>query len=496
MSVDGQSFVLDYAYNSNGYLTNTIYPSGANIAYLPNAIGQASQVANYSSNASYFANGMVKSHRYGNGFTHTATQTSSGLPATFYDVRSGSYALNHGFSYDANSNITGIDDKVNNAYDLSLTYDGLNRLDIISDSYLGAGGVNYDAMGNITYYKLGNQALTYYYHASKQLDYVTGSRSYDFSYDDKGNVTDNGKRGFVYNTAAQLVESDGYSYTYDGNNKRVKEVGSTGISYSLYASNGKLMYRQVDGEHVDYYYLGGKLVAKKKSATVSYLHADYLGSTAAESTTSGVVTSRMHYQPFGESIEAPKDDVSYTGHKFDTDLGLSYMQARYYDPVIGLFYSNDPVGFTNIHNFNRYAYANNNPYKYTDPDGKDASLYPKDKAVADPSDLVKSSPKFEFKLKATIENKMETVEQADNMESTKEAVTNTTLAVSSAALTYLAPPAAPYITAAGIAAAATGGVEPVHKGDVFKTEVSLEATSLTEEPKIEVKTTQEHNHDN
>ncbi len=49
------------------------------------------------------------------------------------------------------------------------------------------------------------------------------------------------------------------------------------------------------------------------------------------------------------------------------------MQARYYDPVIGRFYSNDPVGFKNIHNFNRYAYANNNPYKYTDPDGRDAT---------------------------------------------------------------------------------------------------------------------------
>ena len=45
------------------------------------------------------------------------------------------------------------------------------------------------------------------------------------------------------------------------------------------------------------------------------------------------------------------------------------MQARYYDPVIGRFYSNDPLGFRDIHSFNRYAYANNNPYKYTDPTG-------------------------------------------------------------------------------------------------------------------------------
>jgi len=53
------------------------------------------------------------------------------------------------------------------------------------------------------------------------------------------------------------------------------------------------------------------------------------------------------------------------------------MQARYYDPVIGRFYSNDPVGATahlsnaeGVMGFNRYSYAVNNPYKYTDPDGK------------------------------------------------------------------------------------------------------------------------------
>jgi RHS repeat-associated protein len=80
--------------------------------------------------------------------------------------------------------------------------------------------------------------------------------------------------------------------------------------------------------------------------------------------------SKQHYRPFGETIEAPKDDVGYTGHKFDTDLGLSYMQARYFNPVTGRFLSNDPVGFRGVHSFNRYAYVNNNPYKYVDPTGK------------------------------------------------------------------------------------------------------------------------------
>ena len=48
------------------------------------------------------------------------------------------------------------------------------------------------------------------------------------------------------------------------------------------------------------------------------------------------------------------------------------VSARYYDPVIGRFYSNDPVSFSGVHNFNRYSYANNNPYKFVDPDGRDA----------------------------------------------------------------------------------------------------------------------------
>jgi len=53
------------------------------------------------------------------------------------------------------------------------------------------------------------------------------------------------------------------------------------------------------------------------------------------------------------------------------------MQARYYDPVIGRFYSNDPVVSVShlghaegIKGFNRYSYAVNNPFKYTDPDGE------------------------------------------------------------------------------------------------------------------------------
>ncbi len=109
--------------------------------------------------------------------------------------------------------------------------------------------------------------------------------------------------------------------------------------------------------------------------TVRYQHTDALGSVIMETNASGqMIGSRHQYQPFGQGLNGQKTGLGYTGHLEDTDLGLTYMQQRYYDPVIGRFYSNDPVGFTasNPMMFNRYAYANNNPYKFVDPDGKDA----------------------------------------------------------------------------------------------------------------------------
>ena len=54
---------------------------------------------------------------------------------------------------------------------------------------------------------------------------------------------------------------------------------------------------------------------------------------------------------------------------------MTYMQQRYYDPSLGMFLSIDPVA-ANANtgaNFNRYRYANNNPYKFTDPDGRESS---------------------------------------------------------------------------------------------------------------------------
>lgn len=121
------------------------------------------------------------------------------------------------------------------------------------------------------------------------------------------------------------------------------------------------------------------LTAVAQTGKVEYFHTDALGSIVAMTDEQGNVIERREYEPYGAQLTpAVKDGPGYTGHVQDAATGLSYMQQRYYDPQIGRFLSVDPVtadGSTGG-NFNRYWYANNNPYKFVDPDGREVRFAP------------------------------------------------------------------------------------------------------------------------
>ena len=98
-----------------------------------------------------------------------------------------------------------------------------------------------------------------------------------------------------------------------------------------------------------------------------------LGSPVARTNSSAALTQQVQYDPWGDGWAGTNPSaVGYAGHHHDTTTDLVQMQQRYYDPLIGRFLSPDPEP-TNANtgeNFNRYWYANNNPYRYTDPDGR------------------------------------------------------------------------------------------------------------------------------
>lgn len=100
--------------------------------------------------------------------------------------------------------------------------------------------------------------------------------------------------------------------------------------------------------------------------------------SCASGTLSGVnclgALRRTRYEAYGNTAAgAVPSGLGFTGHVNDADSGLVYMQQRYYDPIAARFMSVDPI-VTDANTgkgFNLYEYANNNPYRYTDPDGRD-----------------------------------------------------------------------------------------------------------------------------
>ena len=111
------------------------------------------------------------------------------------------------------------------------------------------------------------------------------------------------------------------------------------------------------------------------SGEVMYIHTDGLGSPVARTDKNGNLISRTRYEPYGATAAGATPTIGFTGHVNDPDTGLIYMQQRYYDPYAGRFLSTDPV-LTDANtgsSFNRYVYANNSPFRYIDPDGRESN---------------------------------------------------------------------------------------------------------------------------
>ena len=118
----------------------------------------------------------------------------------------------------------------------------------------------------------------------------------------------------------------------------------------------------------------------RSTETYTFIHTDMAGSPVAATDINGNLVWTEGYRPYGERTKnlaaAASNRQFFHGKAFDADTGVSYFGARYYDPMVGRFMGVDPQGFVeeNLHSFNRYAYGNNNPFKYVDPDGRVAFL--------------------------------------------------------------------------------------------------------------------------
>jgi len=114
-----------------------------------------------------------------------------------------------------------------------------------------------------------------------------------------------------------------------------------------------------------------------RSGTTSYYETDALGSATSLSNGAGAFAKTYTYDSYGKLnafTGALTNQFQYTGREFDSEMGLYFNRVRYYDPAIGRFISEDPIGFMGS-GINFYAYVYNSPLNFVDPFGLTSMVF-------------------------------------------------------------------------------------------------------------------------
>lgn len=382
------NYVNSYGYNANGDLASYSTNNGTVVDYAPNALGQPTKASGYATNVQYYPNGAMKQFTYGNGIVHTMAQNIRQFASETRDALGSTAITHHTAAFDANGNLTSYNDLAENGRtNRAMQYDALDRLtQAHAPNLWGMANYQYDVLDNLRRSTLGLAGFNYVYDANNRVQRIDrdASGSYAYTFDARGNVLSDGRNNYNFTRANRLAAVTGKeTYQYDGFGRRVVGFRQDGTGYvPVYSQDGELRYTADNrkGGATTHVLLNGSQIAEhfKKwsdgTVTVTYTHTDALGSPIATTNSAGGIVERTDYAPYGAPFNRPVDGVGYTGHVMDQATGLVYAQQRYYDPMLGRFLSPDPVETdpNSGASFNRYNYANNNPYRFTDPDGRES----------------------------------------------------------------------------------------------------------------------------
>ena len=329
-----------------------------------------------------------------------------------------SWAGSFGFSYDALSRRTQLTRP--NGVTTNYSYDSVSHLLSVlhqaGSTTLDGASYTYDFAGNRTSKTnyLNGTTWNYGYDAIYELLQVThgGSTKESFSYDAVGNrLSSLSVPSYSYNSSNELTANSNGSYTYDANGntlsdaqgrsftwdfenrltqavvpgtnggtttfkydpfgRRIQKSGPLGTTNYLYDGPnsveeadgaGNVLARYAEDQGVD------QPLAQFRSAVASYYQQDGIGSVSALTNSTGLVASSYTYDSFGKltaSTGTLTNPFQYTGREFDQETGIYQYRARYYDPQIGRFISEDALRTPG----NLYPYVSNSPLNWVDPTG-------------------------------------------------------------------------------------------------------------------------------
>lgn len=393
------------AYDQANRITNINYPSGINISYNRDAIGNVWKVTVQAPNSTTFQTVAFPAFKpFGPLYFLTFGDNEAEGRQFDLDYRtqqvtdtntSGVNLMDLTYTYDAANNVKTIADSLNVANGQTFAYDALNRL---TSAVSGTGGYgslawSYDKNGNLLTRTVGTASTTYAYTAgtNRIASYTLAGVTTTVATNANGNIAsippaNSGTAAtFAYNVANRLASVSGSplgaNFIYDGFGRRYSKAnpGSTPITYS-YDQDGNLIEENNNGAVTDYIYLNGVPVAlfvpNGGSGTVYYVHTDQLGTPQLVTDSNQASVWNTTYQPYGTTgpvIASVAQNLRLPGQYFDGETGFHYNGFRDYVPGLGRYLESDPIGMGA--GFNTYRYANANPLVFTDKRGLDVRVY-------------------------------------------------------------------------------------------------------------------------
>jgi RHS repeat-associated protein len=372
--LSGVTLTTSWSYNKLGQVKKITHPNGMVVDYVFDGQSRIKEIKSNNSqiikNVVYKPFGPASSLQFGSGLYRSYHRDDRYRLTGIYSYN----ILNLGYQYDANNNITRIDDHYSTASKKyrSHVYDSLDRV-MSSQDYDVLTSYKYDANSNRTF-----KNSTSYSIASSSNRLLSYSNT-SFSYDSNGNVTKKGSRNFAYDDANRMT-SQTYAgttayYTYNASGQRVVKKVNGVKTWFAYDIDGKLIYERTGSTHKSYIYRGNELVGFTKNNVRYYVHSDHLGRPEVITNTANTKVWQARNKSFGRDVTLNSIggfNLGFPGQYWDSEKSSWYNYFRDYDSTTGRYLQSDPIGLAG--GINTYGYVLGNPLKYTDrlglnPDG-------------------------------------------------------------------------------------------------------------------------------
>jgi RHS repeat-associated protein len=348
-----------YRYTLDGQYQSLTYPNGGTRNYTYDDQGRLTQLTNLDPIA-----GNLATYAYGYDYNYTSgLNTMLGQRSSMTATVPSQSLSSHLFKYEYDS-----------LYQLNkVTYPNVAPLSGEVDSW------TYDPIGNRLTSTVNGSTKTHAYGqvSGHTWQRITSDGVNSYASNPAGDITTrNGVPGnfmFAWNIWGQLATISGAAsanYYYDHQGRRFEKNVSSVVTDYLY--DGLNLTRETQGATTTDYLLGPGIdepIALSRAGSAYYYGVDGLGSVSVVANSSGATQTNYLYDAWGNTRNTPTNfanPFTYTARETG-EIGLLFYRARYYQPSVGRFVSEDPAGVREDTNFFRYTL--NQPTYLKDPSG-------------------------------------------------------------------------------------------------------------------------------